>query len=186
MCCPSREDVREVIRETPKVHQEYQVVGMHHNQLREFIQDVLDAYYGPELSRPNVVKLLMMIAAHESLGGYYIKQIRGPARGIFQMEPATEWDLFRNYARFRDRMRDIYLEVTYVPCGKVELHQRGNLVRQVVLARMHLLRFPKPIPCYHDDEGLGQYAKDYWNTAAGKATPEQYITAYYKFIRGQL
>lgn len=181
---PGGDVLPEVLPEVEPIQAVQQITSMHPEQLRQCIQDVLDTYYGPDLAQPNVVKLLMMVAAHESLGGQYLQQIRGPARGIFQMEPATEWDIFSNFARFRKRMRDIYNEVTDVPPDKVELHQRGNLVRQVVLARMHFLRVPKPIPCYHDDEALGQYAKDYWNTAAGKATPEQYVSAYYKYTAG--
>lgn len=182
MCYSSGTSGTPIVKNKNKVKQKVRIMGINPNQLKVFIEDVIKFYFGEAQARPNAIKLLMMVAAHESLGGHYLQQVRGPARGIFQMEPATEWDLYQNYARFRTRMRDIYQAVTGESKGAQELHQRGNLIRQIVLARMHFLRFPAPIPPTHDDQALSEYAKKYWNTNAGKATPEQYRVDYYKYV----
>lgn len=68
---------------------------------------ILPAHLRDLIIRPTLVEmghyspaaeaLLLGTAAHESHGGRYLSQIRGPARGIYQMEPATHDDLWRHY-----------------------------------------------------------------------------------------
>jgi hypothetical protein len=60
-------------------------MSIHPGQLRSLIEETLRALE-PEVpySEP-AVELLMMTAAAESALGRYIKQIGGPARGIFQI-----------------------------------------------------------------------------------------------------
>lgn len=61
-----------------------------HDQFRDLVVlPVCKAFPRPE----EAATLLMRIAAHESLGGKYLRQIGdngyGPGRGLWQMEPAT-------------------------------------------------------------------------------------------------
>ena len=69
------------------------------NQYREVIIDTLQKFeqLGGAKFSTDAVELLMMIAAHESLMGKYIKQVNGPALGLFQMEPVTHDDLYKNF-----------------------------------------------------------------------------------------
>jgi len=46
--------------------------------------------------------LLLATAAIESDCGYYIKQVNGPALGIWQMEPATHDDIWENCDALHD------------------------------------------------------------------------------------
>ena len=39
----------------------------------------------------------MLTAAHESHQGEYPKQVHEPALGIYQVEPTTAYELFKNY-----------------------------------------------------------------------------------------
>lgn len=48
-------------------------------------------------------------------------------------------------------------------------------------ARIYLLSKPEGLPEEEDTEGLGQYAKVYWNTLAGSATVENYVEAWEKY-----
>lgn len=108
--------------------------------------------------------LLVMIAAHESKMGTYLKQIDGPALGIYQMEPTT--------ARWLDDGYD------YRSAQRLEDDLTANLLYQTALARVFFTRFEEPLPHEKDLQGLAAYAKKYWNTRAGKATPEDYLDAY--------
>lgn len=72
-------------------------MGIEPKQLKRLITDVLHGigYYSDE-----AVDLLMLTAAQESEMGRYLYQLgNGPARGIFQMEPATHRCLYENYLK---------------------------------------------------------------------------------------
>ena len=56
-------------------------------QLRELIiGPSLDAL---QMYSKEAEEILVFTCASESLGGTYLKQVKGPALGIYQMEPAT-------------------------------------------------------------------------------------------------
>ena len=65
-------------------------------ELRELTQDIASRFsslgYNPVL----LAELLYRIALHESNGGKYTKQINGPARSWFQIEPSTAVGLVKN------------------------------------------------------------------------------------------
>ncbi len=138
------------------------------NTLREVITAALTLYGLP--SSPQAIELLIMIAAHESGGFTYCKQVRGPALGIYQMEPATFYDV-KDYLKRTERYPAL-----------LRYHNPERLIFDInyatAMARAFFLRIPEPIPNIEDKEGLARYAKKYWNTELGKATPQQYLTAY--------
>jgi len=140
------------------------------NQLRSLIQRVLQPH---DLWSQEAEDLLMGTAAQESRLGKYIAQIKGPAKGIFQMEPATETDLWRYIVR-----KDLTNLVDMVSgvFGPNLLHLEGNLIYQIVIARIFYRRVKEAIP-----NGLvlqAKYYKKYWNTELGKATVDQYVKNY--------
>ena len=47
----------------------------------------------------DAVQLLLFTCAVESDGGTYLKQLKGPALGIYQMEPETHNDIWQNYIK---------------------------------------------------------------------------------------
>ena len=70
-----------------------------HNQLRELI--ITPALSKLQLYSKDAEELLIFTCAVESDGGTYLKQIKGPALGIYQMEPRTYNDIWQNYMRNR-------------------------------------------------------------------------------------
>jgi hypothetical protein len=63
---------------------------MNPKQLRELVIRPVLEYLHPDIPYSHEAEdLLMMIAAHESHLGEYVKQVQGPALGIYQMEPDT-------------------------------------------------------------------------------------------------
>jgi hypothetical protein len=140
------------------------------NQLRSLIKRVLRPH---DLWSQEAEDLLMGTAAQESHLGKYIAQINGPAKGIFQMEPATEKDLWEYIAR--KNLTNLIGTVSGV-FGPNPLHLEGNLLYQIIIARIFYRRVKEVIP-----EGLvlqAKYYKKYWNTELGKATVDQYVKNY--------
>lgn len=141
------------------------------NQLRELITKVLQ---DTNLYSDSAVELLMLTAAVESRLGTYIKQVQGPARGIFQMEPATEKDLWDNYLKYKPNIvKDIQ---KYTLRHPDEL--RFNIAYAICMTRIHYLRCPETIPPADDIRALANFWKKWYNTSAGKGTVDKAIAAY--------
>jgi len=149
---------------------------MHQGQLRGLIRDTLQLI---DMNSEEAVELLLGTAAVESNLGYYIRQVGGPARGIFQMEPATEADLWENYiGRRRDLLMMMAGLLGYATQDISRLEY--DLRYQIVMARLHYLRVPEALP--KTLEGMARYWKKYYNTPGGKGTEEKYIRAYKTLI----
>ena len=140
------------------------------NACRFFIFEALDRY-GLPISE-SAIRLLSMIAAHESGDFHYVRQVNGPALSLFQIEPATYGDLV-DYAD----ERDLYI-ANCMPVAPWRLVY--DQLFAAAVARLFFLRFPEPLPDADDLHELARYAKQRWNTHLGKATPEHYLTAYLK------
>lgn len=118
-------------------------------------------------------QLLLMVAAHESAGWTFCRQHpSGPALGFYQLEPATLADLF-HWLKLKPKWRDLMSREF-----KAVEPQPDRLVFDPVYAtacaRMQFYRRPEPLPHHDDLDGLAAYCKRFWNTEAGKATPEKY------------
>jgi len=143
---------------------------MNKDQLRELITEVLkDA----GLYSAEAVELLMLTAAVESKLGYYIKQIKGPALGVFQMEPRTHDDLWDRFLAKRTGLSNEILKYG-VQCKAKEL--KSNLGYAILMSRVYYLQFPEPIPT--DLDGWAKYWKKYYNTELGAGTVDKAIKAY--------
>lgn len=128
--------------------------------------------------------ILVMTMAHESNGGTYLHQLgNGPACGIYEMEVGTFNDLWIRTLKDPDNKLHALLPKIMVACNlavepKAE-EMNGNLYLATAMARVYYLRIRAPIPSDLNDMAL--YAKKYWNTEFGKATPQNYLSAYLKF-----
>lgn len=150
-------------------------------QFRELIEDVL---HGLGLHSPGAVSLLLGTAAQESRFGTYLRQIgKGPALGVFQMEPATEQDIWKNYLHYHP---DLVAKIKGVTGESGPgPHLRWNLAYQVAMARVHYRRKNPPIPAWNNIEGLGAYWKQHYNTPIGKGTVEEFTSNYRRFVLAQ-
>lgn len=119
-------------------------------------------------------KLLIMTAAHESMGFRYRRQVGGPALSFFQIEPATLDDLYHSYLAYRPDRHE--LVQAFMPTGMNRLEALEHDDRYAcACARMIYARVAEALPDAGDDRALAAYAKRYWNTPAGKATVEKYL-----------
>ena len=119
--------------------------------------------------------LLMMIIAHESCGGYYLKQVQGPALGITQMEPATHEDVCQFLKKERAEVYQYIVDTHGKPSPEKLM---TNLAYSIALSRAFFLRFEEKLP---EPKDAAEYAKWRWNTPKGKATPSDYSDAYNKW-----
>jgi hypothetical protein len=128
-------------------------------------------------------ELLVFTCAAESVGGTYLKQISGPALGIYQMEPATFTDIWVNYLYHRQdkiNLLSLHLGVSKIPYPEQMVY---DLRFATAMARFHYLRQKEALPNHDDLEGIWKYYKKYWNTELGKAKKAESIKLYKKFIQ---
>lgn len=151
-------------------------MSVNKKQLRELIKETLieiDAY------NVAAVNLLMGTAAQESLLGHYIKQVRGPALGMFQMEPATFQDISNRLNRERLEKILQLLNLKSTPSPKDMMY---NLKLAIIMARYKYLLIPEGLPASHDIEGLARYWKKYYNTPLGRGTENEFIKNYNRYV----
>lgn len=154
-------------------------------QLRDLIEQVLH-YLEPEIPySETAVELLMLTAAQESHLGTYLKQLgEGPARGIFQMEPATESDIYENYLKYKTELNGKILDLhgtVAIGEGFVLDPLQVNLAYQIAMARVHYRRVSDPLPEI-EVTALAAYWKKHYNTRLGRGTVEEAVHNYLRFV----
>lgn len=128
-------------------------------------------------------EILVFTCAAESLGGYYLTQVKGPAIGIYQMEPATYTDIWVNYIRNKNNLATLL--AIHFQCSRIPDVDRmiWDLHFATVMARIHYLRVKEPLPLATDVDGMWEYYKKYYNTVKGKASKDKSIEKYQDFIK---
>ena len=127
----------------------------------------------PQGYTPESVMAVQMIIAHESKGGIFIAQSRGPALGVIQMEPEThsetwKWgDSIERNAKLLGIIPDND-SFAFRPDAKRLVY---DLRYNVFMARQKLFMAPGALP--KDAVGMSAYLKTHWN-GGGKATPDKY------------
>lgn len=155
-------------------------------QFRELVVRPTLQYLDTEIKYSEEAEdLLILTAAHESNMGEYLKQINGPALGVYQMEPATLIDIWDNYL---DHRQELASTVEVLCEGLHYWEPEGlitNLMYATAMARIHYYRVPEALPKKqeYDTEdsyvwALAEYAKEHWNTHLGRATVTDYYRAY--------
>ena len=147
---------------------------MDKKQLRKLVAEVI-TYLG--LHSAEAEDLIMGTIAQESHLGKYIEQIKGPAKGICQMEPATYEDIWANFLKYKPSLEDKILRLSVDANDADEM--RWNLKLAIAMCRVHYLRVKSSIPLTLD--GQAHYWKNHYNTYLGAGTPEEYIRNYKRF-----
>lgn len=153
--------------------------GIDPTQLRERV--VEPVLHKLDLYSEAAATLLMMTAAHESRLGRYIVQVRGPALGVWQMEPATHSDLWDNFLAFQPKLAE-KVRLFCAPGGWLVDQLVWNLGYAAAMCRVHYYRRPEALPAGDDLSGLAAYAKRWYNTPAGKATANDYLDDYRRYV----
>jgi len=153
-------------------------VSINPTQFREMVKDVLE-YMNPVIPYSKAAEeLLMLTAAAESQLGTYIRQVKGPALGVFQMEPATTEDIFDRYLSKRP---DLLTRVLSFASPQDEaFDMKYNLGYQTAMCRVFYYRIPKKLPETLPE--LAGYWKQYYNTHLGKGTVAGALEKYKKYV----
>lgn len=154
-------------------------MSFNREQFKNLIENVLNKI---ALCSPSAVNMLLGTAAQESQFGTYLRQLdNGPALGVFQMEPDTEKDIWDNYLNYRPMDRLSIFNIASIT-EPDPFSLESNLAYQIAMARIHYYRVDEPLPEADDLPGLARYYKLYYNTPKGKATEEEFIRNYKKYI----
>lgn len=117
----------------------------------------------------NCVELMLMIVAHESVGGKHRRQIGGgPALSLYQIEPPTHDSIWDNSDSIKARAAKFGIKRDL---SQLELNDKYA----TFVARHYLAMDKNPLP--KTTEAMAVYCKSYWNRT-GKATPEKYLADY--------
>lgn len=129
------------------------------------------------------ISLALMCAAHESHMGSFLKQVKGPALGIYQMEPRTYKDIWINGVHDRPDIRG-WLYSWACLGGPLEVDEAEEMAWNhryaTVMFRAHFIRFKEAIPKKLEEQAL--YLKKYWNVT-GKATAQEYLQDYRRYVQ---
>lgn len=150
---------------------------MNKDQLQELIEKVL---IGIGKYSPDAVNLILGTIAQETHLGKYIKQIKGPALGICQIEPNTFKDIVENYLIYDSTLS----ERIKVICNIKEFKAESlvyNLAFSIAMCRIFYLRVPEKLP--ESIDGYAYYWKKYYNTKFGKGTEKEFINNYKKYVK---
>lgn len=158
-------------------------MALNASQLKEMIINTLkESEFSAAIDA--ATELLLMTAAVESNFGTYIKQIKGPALGIFQVEPSTHDDLVWRYLPSRPTYLKQFLEYCWtLGCYPRSATMQYNLKYAIVLARLKYLSIPAPMPNAKDIKALAEYWKKYYNTHLGAGTVDGAIKKYNQYCK---
>lgn len=109
----------------------------------------------------------------------FLKQINGPALGVYQIEPDTHDDVWQNYLAYRPDLASIvggFKSSAWQYDDRKDLI--GNLFYATAIARIIYRRVPEPLPAHDDIEALGRYWKQHYNTPLGKGTANEFVANY--------
>lgn len=113
---------------------------------------------------------------------HYLRQLAdGPARGLYQMEPATHDDIWENYLTYRGELAGRVSAFLVPERDRID-QLVWNLAYATALCRVHYRRVPEPLPDATDIGGMAAYWKQHYNTPLGKGTVEEFAEKYEKAI----
>jgi len=149
---------------------------MNPEQLLELIITPAHKYMGGNYQSDSADLLSLCTAAIESDCGYYIKQVNGPALGIWQMEPDTHKDIRKNcdalkFIEFNCLIDDF--------CCGVSPKYEDSIIESpkyaCAMARLKYSMDAKPLPKVtgnrkEDERAFYDYYKRVYNTELGKST----------------
>src|SRR5579872_3849959 len=145
---------------------------INHIQLREYI--IRPSLKPLNLWEENSEELIIMTCAHETLGGTFLHELRGPACGIYEEEPATYkwvWDkIFSDFDKNcdpRNKLSDRILKSIGRPLATIPEIELiiGNLYYATIMCRLRYACVKEPIPDSKDIKGLAQYYKMFYNSS---------------------
>lgn len=141
------------------------------------------ARYNPKMYSKTAIKLLMGTAAQESDLGYWVKQITGPAVSIYQIEPATHYDVTSRYLKDKPKLQQLVV-------GMVSQDRRlgddeeliTNLRYATAICRIRYWMEPDALPDPQDLVAIAKYWDTHYNANPYYGTVEEFMESWTKFL----
>ena len=150
-------------------------VGINPGDFRQYVIKPALAVLGVVFGGDAAEELLLGTALQESqCGGFGLVQRGGPALGVFQIEPATHDDVWKNYLADRAGLAAAVMSLRIPGLGPLE-QLPANHLYGCAIARLIYFRAPAPLPAAGDLPGQAAFYKTYYNTADGAASVGTYI-----------
>ncbi len=159
---------------------------MNAQQLLDYIIKPTLEYMGGNYNSKNAQMLLLATAAIESKCGYYIKQINGPALGIWQMEPETHSDIWSECDACYKELGQRVIKLSLVgnqsdDCG---FDGDADLIESpkyaCAMARLKYSMDKEPLPPHNEIFEIYRYYKRIYNTPLGASTFEKFKSAWFE------
>lgn len=155
--------------------------NMNAQQLHDhIIKPTLD-YMGGNYYSKNAAFLLLCTAAIESNCGEYIKQINGPALGVWQMEPNTCQDTWDNCDFIKTDMGNSMIYELTISDGVINDELNLSLISSPMyacaMARLKYSMDKAALPDHNDIKAVYDYYKRIYNTPLGASTYEKFKSA---------
>lgn len=134
---------------------------------------------------------LLVLGTGATESGYrYIRQIgKGPAVGLWQMEPATYDDIWRNFLAYRTSLRAQVLAIVHRASGFEPPAQEmaWNLRLAAAMCRVHYHRRCRvggveKLPAPGDVRAMAETWKSAYNTRLGAGHPEDFVAAWQRIV----
>lgn len=104
----------------------------------------------------------------------YLHQIKGPAVGIYQMEPFTHDDLWETFLEYNPKFAKI-IDTMYMSETPDANEMAGNLYYATAMCRIFYRRIKAALPAEGDAMAMALYHKKYYNTFMGKTDPNHSV-----------
>ena len=160
---------------------------MNAQQLLDYIIKPTLEYIGGNYNSKNAQMLLLATAAIESKCGYYIKQINGPALGIWQMEPETHSDIWLNCDKLQLYKLSDSEVISYrirslmtSPDNDANTDLIVSPMYACAMARLKYSMDKAPLPPHDEIFEIYQYYKRIYNTPLGASTFEKFKSAWFE------
>ena len=152
--------------------------GVDSKQYKKLFRDILQSstiFEDSEIDQ--YVALVMLTAQTESDFGLVVKQYNsGPALGWFQMEPATEKDLWENYIKYRPKIKQIMEQISHKNVLNTSQLQT-NIAYATLMCSLQYKRYVDSgrikLPAANDRKEQARVWKKVYNTHHGKGTIEK-------------
>lgn len=149
--------------------------------VRPTLKDLADEKYVAHIPYSLAAENLLVGTVLQESGLIHLKQLGdGPALGVYQIEPATHMDVWRNFLSYRQPL-SAFIE-GYANFAQLREKQLvTNLAYATLIARIIYYRAPEALPDADDIEGLAKYWKQHYNTSAGKGTWPEWQLKYKEY-----
>ena len=153
---------------------------MNAQQLLDYIIKPTLEYMGGNYNSKDAQMLLLATAAIESDCGHYIKQINGPALGIWQMESDTHDDIWENCDALK-KQDFAYTIACFNSCHNDEADLMiTEPVYACAMARLKYSMDKAPLPDHKEIFEIYRYYKRIYNTPLGASTFEKFKAAWFE------